>query len=172
MTTENNNQVTEETRPAILQMSGFTSVDDLEKSMPDIANALNEIEQPKSKRGRKPGTKNKQSVEDNPLMADKRYTDAINRMSAFGASQTIEKAFQFTGAPLDIEEKQQVDDLAYVASKQYNLDPSRSPLLMGIYTIILLARLIMVRIAGTTSANMWESFSGIFGKKESENDDE
>ena len=163
-----------ETREAIAQMSGFKSFDDIGKATPEqsvLPGIEGAAEPEKKKRGRKPGSKNKVSTasdESNPLMSDKRYSQAVERMAAFGGSKVIESAFKITGEPLDDEEKIRVDDLTYVASKKYNLDPSQSPVLMAIYTIVLLAQLILVRVAGTTSGQMWEQFRGIFEKKEDE----
>lgn len=158
------------TRDAIAKMSGFESFSDVGKATPEqtaLPGMEGEAPAPK-KRGRKPGSKNAPRVEAeiDPLMQDKRYAQAVERMAAFGSEKIIESAFQVTGAPLEEEEKMRVSDLAYVASKKYSLDPSRSPILMAIYTVVLLAQLILVRVAGTTSGEMWKQFQGIFGKKE------
>lgn len=160
-----------ETRDAIKNMSGFSTFEEVGKATPEqTALPGMEGETPK-KRGRKPGSKNTpktSTVEADPLLQDKRYQQAVERMAAFGSSQAIETAFKVTGAPLEDEEKLRINDLTYVASKRYNLDPSRSPVLMAIYTIILLAQLILVRVVGTTSGEMWKQFQGLFGKKEEE----
>lgn len=157
------------TRDAIAKMSGFESFVEVGKATPEQT-ALPGMEgvEPPKKRGRKPGSKNAPKVETeiDPLMQDKRYAQAVERMAAFGSEKIIESAFQVTGAPLEEEEKMRVSDLAYVASKKYSLDPSRSPILMAIYTVVLLAQLILVRVAGTTSGEMWKQFQGIFEKKE------
>lgn len=160
-----------QTRDAIANMSGFSSFDEVGKASPEQTTLSGMAEAPK-KRGRKPGSKNtpKTEAETNPLMADKRYAEAVGRMAAFGGAKVIDSAFTITGAPLDAEEKMRVDDLTYVASKKYNLDPSQSPILMAIYTVVLLAQLILVRVVGTSSGAMWEQFRGIFGKKENDGD--
>lgn len=165
-----------ETREAIKNMSGHQSFEELGKVVPEqtALPGMDTGEAPK-KRGRKPGSTNKPktpTAEIDPLLSDKRYQQAVERMAAFGSSQAIETAFKVTGAPLEAEEKERVNDLTYVASKRYNLDPSRSPVLMAIYTIILLAQLVLVRVAGTTSGEMWKQFQGLFGKKEEEKTDE
>lgn len=161
-----------ETREQIKNMTGFTSEEEMAKAMPDVTAALEATAQPeKKKRGRPKGSSNNVNNDD-PLAGDKRYQDAVGRMASFGASKTIESAFTATGAPLDEEEKQRVEDLSYVAAKQYNLDPTRSPIFMMIYTILLIAQLILVRVAGTTTNDIWKQFSGIFSKKEGEEETE
>lgn len=151
-----------DTRPAIAQMSGFSDMTALRSAVPDSTMTAT----PDGKT-RKTRIKKDEPVID-PNMTDARYKTAVERMAAFGGSRTVQTAFAVTGKPLDESEKTELDDLTYVASKKYSLDPTSSPLFMGIYTLILLARMIAVRVMGTTSANMWEQFEGLFKSKEAE----
>jgi len=158
-----------ETRPAIAQMSGYDSPESLEKSLPE-STAKNLFGEDSAapivkKRGRKPGKKIQPVTMEN---GDERYNAAVARMSGFGGAQVIKTGFSVTGKPLDDSETTDVDDVFYVLSKNYGLDPSKSAIFMSIYTILLLARMIAVRMMGTTSIDMWSKFDGMFDKKKKE----
>ena len=161
-----------ETRPAIAQMSGYDSPESLEKALPESTakNLFGEGEEPApvpsgKKRGRK--LKSKNAVV--PIESeDQRYNAAVARMSGFGGAQVIKTGFTVTGRPLDDSEVTDVDDVFYVLSKNYGLDPSKSAIFMSIYVVLLLGRMIAVRMMGTTSVDMWSKFDGMFAaKKES-----
>ena len=155
-----------ETRPAIAQMSGYDSIESLGNSLPE-STAKNLFGEDGTapiakKRGRKPGQKSKPVI---VASEDERYNSAVARMSGFGGAQVIKTGFSVTGKPLDDSETTDVDDVFYVLSKNYGLDPSKSAIFMSIYTILLLARMIAVRMMGTTSVDMWSKFDGMFSQK-------
>lgn len=156
------------TRPEIARMSGHTSLDDLAAAIPgDTTTGAPADDKPK--RGRKPKA---EAPEVNPLMADKRYSEAVANMSSFGGAKTVKTAFHMTGKPLEDDEEKEVNDLFYVISKKYTLDPANSGIFLSIYSVLMLLRFIGVRFMGTTSNNMWEQFSGIFGGKKKEDEAE
>lgn len=156
-----------ETRPAVAQMLVPEGAESLASSIPDSTATASE--QPTKRKYTK-----RQHVNSDvdPLQEDKRYQEAITRMSSLGISSTVKTAFKATGKPLDTEEAQEFDDVAYVMSKRYKLDPSGSPILMAVYVILLLAKAIGLRVMNLNNADIWSHFDGLFGKKEEEKEAE
>lgn len=153
---------------AITQLSGFSSDSDLEASLSQDTNAESSNDEKKPKQRRKRRTKDEMALArgDN-AGSDERYEQAVQRMNAFGGARTAKAAFVATGRPLDEGEQLEMDDLFYVASKKWGLDPSGSPWLMSLYALLLFARLVVVRAMDTSSTNIWSQFSGLFdGKKD------
>lgn len=160
---------TDSVRPEVLNMSGFTSAQELVDSLPDNSNiSIGEDEKPRT---RKPRGPNKKKLIETPMVqSDVRLQQALERMSAFGGSRTVKSAFSITGKPLDTDEQLDVDDYFYVLSKTKNLDPTGSPIMLTIFAVVLMIRLVAVRLLGTNTAGLWEQFDGFFGKDKDEDE--
>jgi hypothetical protein len=76
---------------------------------------------------------------------DKRLERAKVKASGLGGAALVESGFKITGKPLDTQEKEDVDDQFYLIASKAGIDPSGSWLFVILYTVALLARLILSR---------------------------
>lgn len=158
-----------EVRPAVLNMSGFKDETELAAVIPDsTAIAAADESKPRRKRRTKAEMEAAKGEQSSLAADDPRYRDAVNRMSAFGGAATIRTAFAATGKPLDKQEETEVDDYFYVISRKYSLDASQSGIFLSIYAVLLMLRLVATRMMGSTSANLFQQFEGLFKRNETE----
>lgn len=76
---------------------------------------------------------------------DVRLERAKAKASGLGGAALVESGFKLAGEPLDKQEKEDVDDQFYLIASKAGIDPSGSWLFVILYTIALLARLILSR---------------------------
>lgn len=162
---ETENKPAVEVRPAITNMSGFANADELEKVIPENTLAGNP-EKKKRTYSRRPKAEDSEP-EVNPLMADKKYRDSLERLNGFGGPTALKAVFKATQKPLDSEEEADVNAYFYVMSKRFApLDPSQSIIGMVIMALLLIARLVYVRMEMAQS--MWAQFTKLFEMKQKE----
>lgn len=154
-------------RDAIKTMSGFKDEDALAKAIPE-STAEGNPEKKRKRRTKAEMEAAKGSSLSPEIENDARYKKAVTNMSAFGGAKTVRSAFAVTGAPLQADENEEVEDYFYVISKRYSLDASRSGIFLSVYAILLMLRLICTRLLGTTSASLWSQFEGMFKKETTE----
>ena len=151
-----------EIRDQIKNMSGFPNEEALSAVIPEsTATSLGTSEdKPRRKYTKRTPVATSEDVE-----TDQRYKDAVARMSSFGGAEAVRTAFNVTGKPLDEKENGEIDDYFYVISKKYSLDATKSGLFLSLYAVLLLLRLIVTRILGVTSINLFEQFQGLFSNE-------
>ena len=157
---------------AVQQLSGFSTEEEMLKAMPDNSNEEDAIKEDKPRRKRR--TKDEMAASrgaDDPMMADKRYREAIERMNGYGGPRVIKTVFGATSKPLDDQEELEVDDYFYVLSKRHGLDPSRSNVAMFIYAFLLFARILGMRLMGGTSIDLAHALDNFFGGKKEKKED-
>jgi hypothetical protein len=153
-----------EIRDAIKNMSGFENEEQLAAVIPEsTATTLAGAETKRKRRTKAEMEAAKGGSIPSELENDPRYKKAVNNMSAFGGAKTVKAAFAVTGKPLDEQETSEVDDYFYVISRKFGLDATKSGLFLSIYAVFLMLRLIVTRMMGVTSINLWSQFSGLFG---------
>lgn len=76
---------------------------------------------------------------------DKRLERAKAKASGLGGAALVKSGFQISGKPLDDTEAEDVDDQFYLIAQKAGIDPSGSWLFVALYTLALLARLILSR---------------------------
>lgn len=121
------------------------SEEDFVKSLPENTAVSTEEAPPRKKYQRKPKTIDAATGEIDPLMSDPRYQKAIGNMSGLGGARFVKVGFSVSGKPLENDEESEIDDLFYVIGKRSKLDPGASWFVLGLYSLFLLCRLIVVR---------------------------
>lgn len=76
---------------------------------------------------------------------DARLERAKAKASGLGGAQLVESGFRLAGKPLDVTEKEDLDDQFYLIATKAGIDPSGSWLFVILYTVALLARLVLSR---------------------------
>lgn len=155
-------------RPQIKQMTGHMSEEEMAESLPTNT-MLVEEDRPKRTRRAKP-----QEPAIDPLMADKRYAEAVSNMRGLGAPRVVKGAFNIIGTalendkfPLNSDEEREVDDYFYVMGKKYSiLDPSSSPVWMALYFLGMIITFGLSRFVDFKSDEIKDQIGRWFGKPE------
>jgi hypothetical protein len=135
-----------EVRGPIRDMLAPGSDSDFKESLPDQTSTEDAgLPEPK-KRTRRSKAEIAAARGDTPQTpVDKRLERAKAKASGLGGAKLVQSGFAIAGKPLDEEEKEDVDDQFYLIAAKAGIDPSGSWLFVALYTIALLARLIMSR---------------------------
>lgn len=80
-----------------------------------------------------------------PAPVDKRLERAKAKASGLGGAALVKSGFQIASKPLNSEEEEDVDDQFYLIANKAGIDPSGSWLFVILYTVALMARLILSR---------------------------
>lgn len=130
-------------RQQITDMLAPGSEQEFAESLPESTNVSFELTPPESvgrKRRSDAGVRRKKSAE--PSAGDDPILDRAKRKySTLGGGTAVKKLFDLMEKPLDIQEKEDVDDYFYLLAKKGNLDPSQSWFVMIVCGLILLATL-------------------------------
>lgn len=156
----------------IKQVSGFDSIDDLARAMPDNPDAPGAGTEPSAKRKRKPRAPSSPKAPGpvaDPFANDKRYQEACSEMSAFGGKQIIEGGFD-AGAKLlkdpdfklNAKEERSWDNFFYVLSKKALFDVG-NPIFLALFFIITICAQLGKRLLERTEAG--ETIKAFFSKK-------
>lgn len=151
-------------RDQVKTMTGFATEEEMVASLSEntlTAPPPGQEEAPKRKYNKKtavPAT----PVTD-PLMADKKYVEALSDMQGFGGAGLIKGGFSTAAMAtkdeswkLKTEEEKRLDGYFYVMSKKYTvLDPTGHWFLMALYFFGMLGSFIFARVA----ANQGEEFA-------------
>lgn len=152
-------------RSQIKGMSGFSSDESFEDALPDStiedAGAAEELT-PTGRKKRKLGPRKPK------LVSSEEITDPIikrfnERANSLGGSELVTTAFKFTGKPLEVEEKDELNDFFYVLSKKGGFDVQSSWFLMGLYCVFMLVRFFIIR---TDLGKQLEGIFNLSGSKE------
>jgi hypothetical protein len=178
----------EPVREQIKQMTGFASADELAEALPDNTMQPQGDEGDAAPRPRKPRRSKEEiarsrgvislDLDPDPLMQDKRYAKAVEKMRTAGLSNTVKSGFDTVAVvtedeawELEAEEIEDVDDFSYVMSKKFPvLDPTRHWLGMAVYFLALLGTLTFKRLAKQKGNNMMKWLTDLFKPEEEELD--
>lgn len=135
-------------REPIKEMLAGGSDKDFKESLPDVTSSEDagspEEMRPRKKRRSKEEIARERG--DTPeVKVDKRLERAKGKAAGLGAAKLVESGFAASGKPLNEEENEDVGDQFYLIATKAGVDPSGSWLFLIIYTIALLARLVLVR---------------------------
>jgi len=169
----------------IKNMTGFSSVSEMEENLPE--NTMQAAEGDEPKKVRKPRRSKEEMAKargesaapvatDDPLMQDPIYRKHIEKMRNKSISTTVKGGFDTAAAitqddewKLEPEEMDDIDGFSYVCSKKYPvLDPSRHWLSMTLYFFALLGTLIFKRAAKKNAENWMKKLGDLFGFGEEE----
>jgi hypothetical protein len=121
------------------------------------------MESPEETKPRKKRGPNKKKEQQSDTPVDIRLERAKAKASGLGGAALIESGFKLSGEPLDTQEKEDLDDQFYLIACKAGIDPSGSWLFLILYTVALLARLVLSR------TELGEQIRNLFAPKEEEN---
>jgi hypothetical protein len=134
-------------REPIKDMLAPGSEDDFKESLPEqtVSEDPSSPEETKVRKKRRSKEEMAAARGESAAPVDKRLERAKSKASGLGGAALVESGFKIAGKPLDDEEKQDVEDQFYLIAVKSGIDPSGSWLFVALYTIALLARLILSR---------------------------
>jgi hypothetical protein len=172
--------------PQIREMSGFSSLEELKKEIPESTGEAGEATK---KERRKRRTKAEIEAErgsqpaigsgGGDLMDDPEYRAAVQEMVGFGSPRLVKTPFKLAAKvldkpdmDLDKKEEKRIDGFFYVVGKRTNLDPTRSTWMLALYGIVMILELVLTRVWLYNSASMTNEIAKMLGfdlnKKEKE----
>lgn len=136
-------------REPIKEMLAGGSEEDFKDSLPEQTSSEDQQLSPEqSKPRKKRRTKEEMARERGDAGAapvDKRLERARSKAAGLGGSKLVQSGFSLAGKPLNDEETEDLDDQFYLIANKAGIDPSGSWTFVILYTIALIARLVMSR---------------------------
>lgn len=156
-----------EVRGPIKDMLAGGSDKDFLESLPEQTSSEDAGGSPEEMAPKKKYKKRTPKEETPSAPVDKRLERAKAKASGLGGAALVESGFKLSGHPLDSEETEDVEDQFYLIANKAGIDPSGSWLFVILYTIALLARLVLSR---TDLGEQIRAFLAGVGKEEKKKD--
>lgn len=137
---------TPEIRGPVKDMLAAGSDDNFLSSLPENTStegATNEPKTRKPRRSKEEMARAKGKNADAPV--DARLERAKAKAAGLGGGSLVKSGFEMSGKPLNSEESEDVDDQFYLIASKAGIDPSGSWFFLILYTVALLARLVLSR---------------------------
>jgi hypothetical protein len=159
----------EPVRGPIKDMLAGGSEDDFKDSLPaetssEDTSSSPEASKPRRKRRSKEEIAREKGRGDAPT--DERLERAKAKASGLGGAALVKSGFTMAAKPLNSQEEEDLDDQFYLIANKAGIDPTGSWLFLIIYTVALIARLIMVRTQLGEEVGAW--IKEMFKPKEKE----
>lgn len=156
-------------RGPIKDMLAGGSDEDFKASLPEQTSTDGEgsLEPPTPRKKRRTKAEMAASRGGEAQPVDKRLERAQSKMTGLGAAGLVTAGFTMSGKPLDEEEKEDVGDQFYLISKKMGGN-SESWIFIILYTIALLAKLVIIRTEAGEEFQKWLKNTFMERNKENE----